>query len=701
MLVLALFGCHRGDDTDVHAWGLDERPSNATCTAMARPSGSATVELVRVFRGITLTAPVGVMQAPNDASTWYVIDQRGQLVAFADDDATTASTVYANIRDRVTYNGTGEQGLLGAAFDPANGADGPVYLSYTTGSGSRPTSRISRFAVVGGAVDAASEEVLLEIAQPYSNHNGGNIAFGPDGFLYAGYGDGGSANDPLGNGQNTDVLLGKMLRIDVSGAGAYTIPAGNPFASGGGAPEIFAWGLRNPWRWSFDDATGDLWVGDVGQDTWEEVDEVVVGGNYGWNAKEGFHCFHEDPCDDGPWIDPIVEYRHDRDGGESITGGVVVRGGPLSPMLEGRFLYADFVSGRLWAVGHDDVTGDPEGELLLETGVNISSFGRAADGRVLVVGYDGSLYEVRPSEEQGPDEFPARLSDTGCVKPGTSEPTEGMIAYGVAAPFWSDDAEKSRWIAIPDGTTITIGEDGDLDLPVGSVVRKDFHVGGELAETRLMVRHADGEWAGYTWAWNEDGTDATWVRAGQVATIGGQPWRWPSTAECLACHTAAAGRTLGLESRQLDGLFDYDGRRANQLDTLAHLGLLDGEPPRGAYPDPYGGGSVEERARSWLNTNCAQCHRPGGTGGGTADYRFGTPLSEMGICDAEPQHGDLGIDGARVVVPGDPEKSLLYRRVVTTTAYRMPPLGPLTADAAGAELLATWIRDLPGCSTGD
>jgi uncharacterized repeat protein (TIGR03806 family) len=704
VLLFALFACKQADtdvvaDTDIYPWGLDERPANPDCVAMARPPSDANVKLTRTFPSLSFTHPVGVMQAPNDPASWYVIDQTGRLVQFADDPSASTTTTFADIRSEVTYNGTGEEGLLGAAFDPKNGAAGPVYLFFSTGNSSRPISRLSRFQVKDGVVDVTSEQILLEIQKKYSNHNGGNIVFGPDGFLYLGIGDGGSANDPDGNGQNTNVLLAKMLRIDVSGTGAYTIPPDNPFADGvSGRPEIYAWGMRNPWRWSFDSVTGDLWVGDVGQDTWEEVDEVVRGGNYGWNAKEASHCFAANPCDGEGWIDPIVEYNHTD--GKSITGGVVVRGGPLSAALEGSFLYADYVTGKLWAVVHDAITGDPSGELLLETGVNISSFGRAADGRVLVVGYDGTLYQLEPASGGTTGDFPTTLSATGCTKPGSADPTDGLVPYGVAAPFWSDGAEKSRWLAIPDGTTIAVGADGDFALPIGSVVRKDFHVGGTLAETRLLVHHDDDQWAGYTYAWNADGTDATWVPAGQVAEVGGKTWRWPTSAECLRCHTAAAGRTLGLESQQLDGNFDYGARHANQLDTLSHIGLLASDPPRGALPSPAGDDSVDARARSWLHTNCSQCHRPGGPGGGTADYRYGPSLSAMGICDADPQHGDLGVSGARIVVPGDPEHSLLYLRIVATDAYTMPPLGHTSPDPQGAALVAQWIRELTGCSGG-
>ncbi|RYE84197.1 MAG: hypothetical protein EOO75_18420, partial [Myxococcales bacterium] len=402
----------------------------------------------------------------------------------------------------------------------------------------------------------------------------GMIAFGPDGRLYAGFGDGGNGGDPQGNGQKLTTLLGKMLRIDVDkeeGGKPYGIPSDNPFAQGGGEPEIFAYGLRNPWRWSFDRDTGDLWAGEVGQGKYEEVDIIKLGGNYGWNTMEGFHCYNAQTCDQTGLELPLIEYDHGV--GLSITGGYVYRGKAL-PALVGRYLYADQVTGRLWASRTDPVTGAISGELMIETGLNPSSFGEGADGEVYVVNYGGSIHKVVAKAAPGADAFPKKLSETGCVDPADpTKPAAGLIPYGVNAPFWSDGADKSRWLAIPDGTTIAVDADsGDFDLPNGSVVVKEFQLDGKRIETRLMVRHDDGAWAGYSYEWNDAGTDATYVPGGKKKVIGDQTWLYPSSAQCLQCHTQAAGRTLGLEVAQLNGLLDYPGGAyANQLATLEHL----------------------------------------------------------------------------------------------------------------------------------
>jgi len=258
-----------------------------------------------------------------------------------------------------------------------------VFLNYTAFSSASPANlrtTISRFTSAdgGATLDLASEQVLLTIEQPFENHNGGGVAFGPDGLLYLGLGDGGSAGDPSGNAQNPARLLGKLLRIDVDSGTPYAIPPSNPFASGGGRGEVYAFGLRNPWRFSFDRATGALWLADVGQNTWEEVDIIVSGGNYGWSPREGTHCYPPGTLScAGPYLDPVVEYSHAE--GASITGGYVYRGAAL-PRLAGHYVYGDFGSGHIWAVP----AAGPYTPVQIAQGNAISSFGEDAAGELYV-----------------------------------------------------------------------------------------------------------------------------------------------------------------------------------------------------------------------------------------------------------------------------------------------------------------------------
>jgi glucose/arabinose dehydrogenase len=244
-----------------------------------------------------------------------------------------------------------------------------------------------------GTIDPSSKALILSVDQPETNHNGGCLAFGPDGFLYIGLGDGGGSGDPYNNGQDTTTLPGSILRINVDGKDPYVIPAGNVFAgSRTDRPEIYAWGLRNPWRFSFDRINGDLWAGDVGQGDWEEIDTIVNGGNYGWNILEGNHCYPSGPCDDTLLIPPFFEYSHDQ-GDRSITGGYVYRGSGL-PSLEGMYIFGDYISGRIWAV---DISGSTEGRILLsDTSLRIVSFAEDRAGELYVVDLGGSLHRIVP-----------------------------------------------------------------------------------------------------------------------------------------------------------------------------------------------------------------------------------------------------------------------------------------------------------------
>ncbi|MCS6947447.1 MAG: PQQ-dependent sugar dehydrogenase, partial [Steroidobacteraceae bacterium] len=401
--------------------------------------------------------------------------------------------------------------------------------------------------------------------------------------------DGGSGGDPfgtIGNGQNLQTLLGKMLRIDISGSTGsvpYRVPAGNPFAGnplcnqGAGTqncPEIYAYGFRNPWRWSFDRDSGELWVGDVGQNAWEEIDKVVLGGNYGWRCREGAHPFNSNCGPATNLLDPVAEYG--RAAGASVTGGYVYRGTAL-PGLVGRYVFGDFVSGRIWHIARDTApTLTVTSSQGLDSGLQIASFGQGLDGEIYIVNYSGTLHRLTGSSATTGN-VPNQLSATNCVDmaaPGRAR--TNTIPYAPNAPFWSDGADKERFIALPDGQNIQIGADNDWTFPINSVLVKNFRLGTRLVETRLFMRHTDGSWAGYTYEWNAAGTDATRVIGGKTVSVNGQSWIFPSEAQCLACHTDAAGRVLGLETGQLNGdlLYTATGRTANQLTTLNTIGVL-------------------------------------------------------------------------------------------------------------------------------
>ncbi|NNC76799.1 MAG: glucose dehydrogenase [Woeseiaceae bacterium] len=367
------------------------------------PPSAMSIDVQPVFTGVSVSSPVSMVQSPDDATRWYVVEQQGVVRVF-DIGSATSTDVFVDIQNRVLSGG--ERGLLGIAFHPAYPSTPAVFLSYTSGSGGL-TSRVSRFRLdgTGTMLDPGSEEILFTISQPASNHNGGDLVFGSDGYLYASFGDGGGSGDPNENGQNTRNLMGTIVRIDINGATPYDIPTDNPFASAdlcatgsnttNPCPEIYAWGLRNPWRISIDSATGNLWIGDVGQGAWEEVDradatQMPQNRNFGWNDREGAHCF--DPssgCATG-FIEPVTEYG--RSLGQSITGGYVYRGSVI-PNLAGTYIFGDFVSGRIFGVPADSQPTTAAVELL-DTSLQISSFAESQDGELFVLDYGGAIYQI-------------------------------------------------------------------------------------------------------------------------------------------------------------------------------------------------------------------------------------------------------------------------------------------------------------------
>jgi uncharacterized repeat protein (TIGR03806 family) len=700
--------------------GLDERPANATCVAKPRPVIDTGVRLERQWSGITFESPMFLTQAPGDTQTWYVVERAGRVRAFPQNATSDAQT---RIFATVAVNVQGEGGLLSMAFHPRWGPDKrEVYLSYTRSpvraSDPAPvcipattsfdfTSVVARMQSTnnGMSLDVGPDE-FLKVGHPFTNHNGGHIEFGRDGMLYFGLGDGGSGGDPCGAGQNMASLLGKLVRLDIDApAGMYKVPPDNPFVGTPGArPEIWSRGHRNPWRWSFDRATGELWLGEVGQNTWEEIDRVVKGGNYGWNTCEGFHRSGSTTalCNTPGMIDPIVE--HGRTEARSITGGYVYRGAAM-PSLVGTYIYGDFETGNIWALlfdGQNRPTPRPIGRVAAGS---LVSFAQGHDGEVYVVQLSGAISKLVPAAAPPPDNFPKLLSQTGCVDPGNARrPASGLIPYDVNSPLWSDAADKERFLAIPDGEKITINAEQDWDLPIGSVLMKTFTMGGERIETRLFMRHDDGEWGGYTYEWNDAGTDADLLPAGKVVALGaGTAWAYPSRDQCIQCHSQAAGGTIGLETAQLnrDTVYPATNRQSNQLATLQHIGMFAAPltaPPEEAprLADPTGTESAEARARSYLHANCAHCHRPNGGAQGTMDVRYTLPFGSTMTCDAQNVQGAIGA-ATRLIVPGQPETSVLSLRMQATDAKRMPPVAVTIADPIGTLVIDDWIRSLTAC----
>src|SRR5690554_4109737 len=351
--------------------------------------------LKEAFPQLSFTRPVDFQHSGDNSNLVFVVEQRGVISVFENDSTTENKMVFLDIEDQVEDEGN-EEGLLGLAFHPDYDSNGYFYVNYTASNPDRTV--ISRFQVATtdeNAADRASESVVLEFEQPYSNHNGGQLSFGPDGYLYIAVGDGGSGGDPQGHGQNLSTLLGTILRIDVDGSqdgNNYSIPTDNPFVDNtdGFRKEIYAYGLRNPWRFSFDAENGNLWTGDVGQNRYEEINIIEKGGNYGWNVMEASHCFRpENDCEIEGLKLPVWEY--DRSQGDiSITGGFVYRG-PTMDKLKGLYIYADYVTGRIWTLDVNN-GGTPTNEPLLRADFPVSSFGVDQDNELFVCGFDGKIY---------------------------------------------------------------------------------------------------------------------------------------------------------------------------------------------------------------------------------------------------------------------------------------------------------------------
>ncbi|HEV7350589.1 PQQ-dependent sugar dehydrogenase [Telluribacter sp.] len=371
----------------------------------ANPQGpgtnAASYTATDAFPGLKFRSPVDLTYAPDGSNRLFVLEQEGVIRVFENKADASSAQVFLDIKNKVTDGG--ERGLLGIAFHPDYRTNGFFYVNYTRSSPLETV--IARYKVNPSnpnAAEPASETVLLTFPQPFSNHNGGAVKFGPDGHLYVSVGDGGSGGDPQNNAQNRNNLLGTILRLDVNSTekGNYGIPSGNPFKgnSEGYREEIYAYGLRNPWRVSFDSQTGNLWAGDVGQNAIEEIDIIKAGGNYGWRRKEGTECFNpKSNCEEQGMVAPVFTYSQSN-GDRSITGGFVYRGNSLSE-LKGHYIYGDFVSGKIWALQMD---GEKAGtnRLLIDLPGTISAFGVDANNELYILNYgDGKLMKLTNSKE--------------------------------------------------------------------------------------------------------------------------------------------------------------------------------------------------------------------------------------------------------------------------------------------------------------
>ncbi|MBA4019406.1 MAG: hypothetical protein C0483_19750 [Pirellula sp.] len=691
----------------------------------------------RVFEKLEFKRPVELTFAPDGSDRIFVVEQQGTIRVFKNDPAAQQAEIFLDLRD-VTLREGNEEGLLGLAFHPKFKTNGKFYVYYST----KPRSSvIAEFQVSNdpNKADRNSERRLLVIKQPYENHNGGSIQFGPDGFLYIGMGDGGLRDDPHENAQNLGSLLGKILRIDVDhqhGGLPYSVPKDNPFVDQKDVcGEIWSYGHRNIWRLGFDRKTGDLWVGEVGQDRFEEVNLIERGGNYGWNIREGLHDFQpSSPAKDNHLIDPLAEYFHGE--GQSVTGGFVYRN-PRLPDYDGLYFCADYLSGNVWTLKLDASRRVAERRQVARTELQIAAFGRDQHDEMYLCAFDGGIYRLQKREIDATAirrDFPKTLTDTGLfTSVEKNEPAPGLIPYELNIPFWSDYAEKDRYLALPKAGEVEFKENEAWTFPVGTVLVKTFWMHQDRTtmkdarrlETRLLVLSNEG-WNGYTYVYDDDEKEArliddSVVKSLEIKTLSGplsQTYYFPSRTDCLTCHTKQHGFVLGLETAQLNRVEKYDGESENQLTLFNNLGIFkkpirsapdeldrfpdwgygnfnrDGEDSsRGPNKEPHG--DVATLARAWLDVNCSMCHLPDGIAPMKRDFRFETPLEKMNAIDQPIGQKRRRLDHARIVAPGDPLNSELLARVGLRGPYQMPPLATHYVDPHAYEILRRWISNLP------
>ncbi len=652
--------------------------------------------LVNAFPGVRFDRPLFAAQAPDGSARMFVVEQDGRIWTVPHPappaPGVATKTLFLDLSQKVSRGGN-EEGLLGLAFHPGFATNRRFFICYSA----QPTQAERRRSVIAEmfasaadptVADPRTERTILSVTQPFANHNGGWLGFDATGKLLVALGDGGSAGDPQGNGQDLGTLLGKILRIDVDVAppGTYVIPPDNPFVGRPGARgEIFAYGLRNPWRCSIDPVTGELWAGDVGQETFEEVDRIVAGGNYGWSLREGFEPYGSGPAPADPLRDPVTVYDHTI--GQSVTGGHVYRGALLED-LAGDYVFADFSTGRIFGI--DDPYGAAAVTQLLNTNELIASFATDRAGELFICSFNGRVMQLRDDEGLPPlTSLPDTLSETGVFADMTKlRPAPRALRYSPRSALWSDGAEKSRFLLLPRDVPLAFDAEDAFVLPLGGYAVKTFARNGERLETRVILRTPDGfEAASYRWRADRSEADRIDLRT-DVASAGGGPWSFPGTDDCRLCHTDSAGFLLGVTARQIpeDTLRRWRARGAVTGGPPADR-IARNAPLRSAAP-------LAVRARSYLDANCSSCHRADDPTNAGIDLRAAVPLFSTGVLDELPQHGDLGIDDARIVAPGDPERSTLLARMRTLGEGRMPQLATHVVDEAAARVIERWIRSL-------
>jgi glucose/arabinose dehydrogenase/mono/diheme cytochrome c family protein len=733
------------------------REANTTLRMPANPGGFG-YQLDDAFPGLTFSNPVAIVTPPGETNRIFIIERAGRIRLIKDLAAPTVST-FLDIASR-TRSENSELGLLGLAFHPQYASNGRFFVFYTTtaSTGSavnRLHDRLAEFRVSSTDADQADdsfERVLFQQFDEASNHNGGDLHFGPDGYLYISLGDEGAANDSYNNSQTiTRDLFAAVARIDVDNrpgnlapnshpavTANYRVPADNPYVgatSFNGASvtptsvrtEFWAVGLRNPWRMAFDELTGELWIGDVGQNARESVFVSRSGANHGWAFREGNIAgpksgsapanFLTNPA--FQHVPPVWAYGRGSGAmqGFAVTGGRVYRGTRLS-QLYGAYVFADYGSGNVWSLRRNGAAAPTVTRLLGLSG--IAAFGvDPRNGDLLMANHSaGGIHRLNYDASFTGTPLPPTLAETGAFTDlATLTPNPGIVPYTVNLPFWSDGATKRRWFSVPaTNLTLTFQRTETWGAPASTVWIKHFDLeltngvpaSARRLETRFLVRNTAGVY-GATYRWDsatsaslvpdEGATEDILIRDGALTRT--QTWLFPSRAQCLTCHTPAAGHSLSFNTAQLNCDFIHPGGTTNQIAALEAAGYFAApithrfSLPAHASPTNTSA-SLEARARSWLAVNCAGCHRPGGTGLGAFDARLATRTDLAGLVNG-PLLNDLGNASNRVFRPGDAVHSVALARLSSRGPGQMPPLASTRIDPDAVTLFTDWINTaLPG-----